>query len=83
MNLYAHVKITTFSHLQLIKIRYGQINLIISSDEVGVFIVEASFLGVRMPEKLELRLEDLLQQQYNGVNVSLYIPLRPGLCYVH
>ncbi|TPX43695.1 hypothetical protein SeMB42_g03246 [Synchytrium endobioticum] len=48
--------------------QYGQINLIISSNEVGVFIVEASFLGVRMPEKLELRLEDLLQQQYNGVN---------------
>ncbi|TPX34547.1 hypothetical protein SmJEL517_g02831 [Synchytrium microbalum] len=49
--------------------QYGQINLIISSDEVGVFTVEASFLGVKMPEKLELRLEDLLQQQYNGVNV--------------
>ncbi|EGF77572.1 hypothetical protein BATDEDRAFT_91373 [Batrachochytrium dendrobatidis JAM81] len=49
--------------------QYGQISLILSSDEAGVFNVEASFLGVKLPEKMELRLEDLLQDQYNKVDV--------------
>ncbi|KAL2916115.1 iqgap-related protein [Polyrhizophydium stewartii] len=49
--------------------QYGQITLILSSDEAGVFNVEASFLGVKLPEKMELRLEDLLQSQYNKVDV--------------
>ncbi|KAJ3056588.1 hypothetical protein HK097_005751 [Rhizophlyctis rosea] len=49
--------------------QYGQITLTISSDEAGVFNVEASFLGIKMPDKMELRLEDLLQAQYNNVSV--------------
>ncbi|KAJ1342052.1 hypothetical protein BSLG_003369 [Batrachochytrium salamandrivorans] len=49
--------------------QYGQISLILSSDEAGVFSVEVSFLGVKLPEKMELRLEDLLQNQYNKVDV--------------
>eukprot|EP00842_Homolaphlyctis_polyrhiza_P003308 jgi/Hompol1/3979/HPOL_003428-RA len=49
--------------------QYGQISLIISSDEAGVFQIEAAFMGVKLPEKMELRLEDLLQSQYNKVDV--------------
>ncbi|KAJ3333331.1 hypothetical protein HDU76_009303 [Blyttiomyces sp. JEL0837] len=49
--------------------QYGHITLTLSSDEAGVFNIEASILGVKVPEKLELRLEDLLQDQYNGVQV--------------
>ncbi|KAJ3292002.1 hypothetical protein HK104_005630 [Borealophlyctis nickersoniae] len=49
--------------------QYGGITLTISSDEAGVFKVEASFLGLKMPETMELRLEDLLASQYNNVSV--------------
>ncbi|KAI8924263.1 hypothetical protein BC831DRAFT_501250 [Entophlyctis helioformis] len=49
--------------------QYGQITLTISSDEAGVFNIEASFLGVKLSEKMELRLEDLLQSQYSKVDV--------------
>ncbi|KAJ3038625.1 hypothetical protein HDV00_000469 [Rhizophlyctis rosea] len=49
--------------------QYGGITLTISSDEAGVFNIEASFMGIKMPEKMELRLEDLLQAQYNNVSV--------------
>jgi hypothetical protein len=40
-----------------------------SSESAGVFFIEASFLGITLPEKMELRLDDLLQSQYNGVQV--------------
>ncbi len=43
--------------------------MIISSDEAGVFNVEASFLGIKLPESMTLRLEELLEAQYNGVQV--------------
>jgi hypothetical protein len=49
--------------------QYNQIALIISSDEPGVFLIEATFLGVKMPEKMELRLEDLLAAQDNHESV--------------
>ncbi|KAI8799673.1 hypothetical protein BJ742DRAFT_844964 [Cladochytrium replicatum] len=47
--------------------QYDKISLTIASDEAGVFSIEASFLGVKVAEKMELRLEDLLQAQYDGV----------------
>ncbi|KAJ3219368.1 hypothetical protein HDU67_001587 [Dinochytrium kinnereticum] len=47
--------------------QYNQITLTIASDEAGVFTVEASLLGVKLSEKMELRLEDLLQSQYDGI----------------
>ncbi|KAJ3112166.1 hypothetical protein HDU96_004867 [Phlyctochytrium bullatum] len=47
--------------------QYNQITLTLASDEAGVFTVEASLLGVKLSEKMELRLEDLLQNQYDGV----------------
>lgn len=49
--------------------QYGQITLTISSDEPGVFGIEVSLLGIKMPADLEIRLEDLLESQYNGVTV--------------
>lgn len=49
--------------------RYNQIALTISSDEAGVFKIEGSFMGIKLPEAMELRLEDLLQMQYNKVDV--------------
>ena len=45
--------------------KYPQMSLIISSDEPGIFAIEASFLGVKVPEKMELRLDDLLTAQDN------------------
>lgn len=45
------------------------INLSISSDEAGVFNMEVTFLGASVAEKEILRLEDLLQSQYNKVDV--------------
>jgi hypothetical protein len=53
------------------KNRYGQITLTISSDEAGVFNIDASFMGIKLPDSMELRLEDLLQDQYNGVQVIM------------
>lgn len=49
--------------------KYGQVTLTISSDEPGVFMVEASFFGVKVADKVELRLEDLLAAQYNNETV--------------
>ncbi|KAJ3105040.1 hypothetical protein HDU97_008648 [Phlyctochytrium planicorne] len=51
--------------------QYNQITLTIASDEAGVFTVEASLLGVKLSEKMELRLEDLLQNQYDGVQTMM------------
>ena len=45
------------------------INLTISSDEAGVFNMEVTLLGAKVAEKEVLRLEDLLQSQYNKVDV--------------
>ncbi|KAJ3412002.1 hypothetical protein HDV05_001383 [Chytridiales sp. JEL 0842] len=49
--------------------QYNQITLTLSSDEAGVFNVEAAIMGIKLTEKMELRLEDLLQSQYDGVQV--------------
>ncbi|KAJ1839402.1 iqgap- protein, partial [Coemansia sp. RSA 2708] len=44
-----------------------KISLTISSDVAGVFDVEVSLMGVRMPGgSCELRMQDLLQQQYDN-----------------
>jgi hypothetical protein len=53
--------------------QYGGISLTISCNEPGVFFVEAQFLGVKIADKMELKLEDLLQSQYNKVDfVTLF-----------
>ncbi|KAI8914600.1 hypothetical protein EDD86DRAFT_186564 [Gorgonomyces haynaldii] len=49
--------------------QYGGITLTISSNEAGVFSIDASFLGVAVADKMELRLEELLQYQYDKVDV--------------
>jgi hypothetical protein len=45
------------------------VTLTISSDEAGVFNMEVTFLGAKVSEKEVLRLEDLLQSQYNKIDV--------------
>ncbi|KAJ3024219.1 hypothetical protein HKX48_004492 [Thoreauomyces humboldtii] len=73
--------------------KYGQVSMTISSDEAGVFSVDATFFGVKMAESMELRLEDLLAAQYNNesiislmegvkVNVNLLIFLLNKKFYV-
>lgn len=49
--------------------QFGMINLTISSDEVGVFNMDVTLLGARVAEKETLKLEDLLQSQYEQVDV--------------
>jgi hypothetical protein len=48
--------------------QYGGISLTISCNEPGLFVVDVQFLGVKVSEKMELRLDDLLQSQYNKVD---------------
>ncbi|CAG8494303.1 10610_t:CDS:10 [Racocetra fulgida] len=49
---------------------FDKISFTISSDEVGIFSIEASFAGVPVPgASMELRLEDLLQSQFNNTQV--------------
>lgn len=49
--------------------QFGMINLTISSDEAGVFTMEVTLLGKSVAEKEILRLDDLLQNQYNKIDV--------------
>ncbi|KAJ2823713.1 iqgap- protein, partial [Coemansia erecta] len=51
-----------------------KISLTIASDVAGVFDVEVSLMGVKMPGgSCELRMQDLLQLQYDNVNtMTLY-----------
>ncbi|KAI7832446.1 hypothetical protein BC939DRAFT_435523 [Gamsiella multidivaricata] len=52
--------------------QYSQISLTISCDEPGLFQIEAeaSIMMVRMPvTSMELRLEDLLQCQFNNIQI--------------
>jgi hypothetical protein len=52
----------------------------ISSDETGIFMIEVSILGIKMPYKMELKLEDLLQYQFENQQV---IPLFDGAAKVN
>ena len=47
--------------------QFDKISLTISSDESGVFQISVSILGITMPQKMELKLEDLLQIQFDKV----------------
>ncbi|KAF9412598.1 hypothetical protein BGZ94_000998 [Podila epigama] len=54
--------------------QYSQISLTISCDEPGLFQieVETSIMMVRMPvSSMELRLEDLLQCQFNNIQIMI------------
>jgi len=46
----------------------NKVSITISSDEVGVFEVQGKFLGVQV-DAMELRLDDLLQKQFDNVQV--------------
>ncbi|CAG8492825.1 9034_t:CDS:10 [Dentiscutata erythropus] len=49
---------------------FDKISFTISSDEVGIFSIEASYASVPVPgASMELRLEDLLQSQFNNTQV--------------
>lgn len=52
----------------------------ISSDETGVFLIEVSIMGIKMPYKMELKLEDLLQFQFENQQI---IPLFDGAAKVN
>lgn len=43
--------------------QFGNISLTISSDEIGVFVISAAYLGVQVTT-VELRLQDLLEMQF-------------------
>ncbi|KAJ1660808.1 iqgap- protein [Dispira simplex] len=50
--------------------QFDKITLVISSDQPGVFAIEVSLLGIKMPGgEMEIRLEDLLQYQFNNTPV--------------
>ena len=55
--------------------RFDKISLTISSDESGVFNIEVSIFGVPMPQRMELKLEELLQYQFDNQQI---IPLFDG-----
>ncbi|CAB4438667.1 unnamed protein product [Rhizophagus irregularis] len=49
---------------------FDKISFTISSDEIGIFKIEASYAGISVPgANMELRLEDLLQCQFNNTQV--------------
>lgn len=60
--------------------QFDKINLTIGSDESGVFTIQVSILGITMPQKMELKLEDLLQYQFDKVQI---IPLFDGAAKVN
>ncbi|KAI9292803.1 hypothetical protein K502DRAFT_367280 [Neoconidiobolus thromboides FSU 785] len=53
---------------------FGKMSLTISSDEMGVFHVEAALHGLKIPNaKVELRFDELLQAQFDNVTtLSLF-----------
>ena len=49
--------------------QYDKLTLTISSDEAGVFDIQVSLLGMAEIQSVELKLEELLQAQFNNVQV--------------
>ena len=49
--------------------QYDKITLTISSDEAGTFEIQVSLLGLAEIQTMELKLEELLQAQFNNVQV--------------
>ncbi|CAG8441430.1 8358_t:CDS:10 [Ambispora leptoticha] len=51
--------------------QFDKISFTISSDVLGIFTIEAAYMGVSVPGgQMELRLEELLQSQFNNVQVE-------------
>lgn len=59
---------------------FDKVSMTISSDETGVFLIKVSILGVPMPQKVELKLEELLQYQFENKQV---IPIFDGAAKVN
>ncbi|CAD6886832.1 unnamed protein product [Tilletia controversa] len=68
------ISIDQFSNKQ-----FDQITLTISSDEAGLFTIEASVLGVS-GGSCDIRIEDLLEAQFNNTN---QLTLMDGMAKVH
>ncbi|KAG9292036.1 hypothetical protein G9A89_017935 [Geosiphon pyriformis] len=50
--------------------QFDKISFTIASDELGIFTVEAAYMSVSIPGgQMELRLEELLQSQFNKIQV--------------
>jgi Ras GTPase-activating-like protein IQGAP2/3 len=49
--------------------QFDKLSLTISSDEAGVFGIQASISSFNMLQKMELKLEDLLQYQFENQQV--------------
>jgi len=47
--------------------RFDKVSLTVSSDEAGIFEVQVVLLGIKTPYVMELKLDDLLQAQYENV----------------
>ncbi|CAO1630340.1 unnamed protein product [Parajaminaea phylloscopi] len=54
--------------------QFEQLTLTISSDEAGVFTIDASLLGVKAAST-DLRIEDLLEQQHNSMSNTQQISI--------
>ncbi|CAG8434697.1 12385_t:CDS:10 [Ambispora gerdemannii] len=51
--------------------QFDKISFTISSDVLGLFSIEAAYMGISVPGgQMELRLEELLQGQFNNVQVE-------------
>lgn len=47
----------------------SRVSLTISSDEIGVFNIEGKFLGMSVDQGTEIRLDDLLQKQFDNIQI--------------
>ena len=53
--------------------QYDKISIVISSNEPGVFTFEATLMGIKIPQTAIVRLEDLLDCQFNNIQkMSLF-----------
>jgi len=47
--------------------QFDKVSLTVSSDEAGIFEIQVLLLGIKTPHVMELKLDDLLQAQYENV----------------
>ena len=53
--------------------QYDKISIVIASNDPGVFVLEATLMGIKIPQTATVRLEDLLDCQFNNVQkMSLF-----------
>lgn len=68
-----HAKGIIYSIAEYSLSQYDKISITISSNEPGVFVFEATLMGIKIPQNAIVRLEDLLDCQFNNVQkMSLF-----------